>query len=303
MEAPLDLFNGVVPFVTAAEAGSIRGAARLLGVTPSAVTKAIQRLEARLGVRLLMRTARSVRPTVDGEAILACLREAVARGLAAQDLASSVQRRPQGVLRVSASSVLGRRVLAPELARLFERYPHLDLRLQFTDRYVSFADENVDVVVRIGRLQDSEAKAWRLAGTRWATVASPAYVARHGAPDRPSALQEHACLRFLSPDGRPFDWTFIDDDGVQQVFRPSGPVLADDGEALVSAAEAGAGIVQAMDFMVRTAIAEGRLVEMLETRAAEGPSIWALAAPGRHRSPRVRAFVEFLKETFARLEA
>jgi len=301
--APLELFNGVVPFVAAADAGSIRGAARELGVTPSAVTKAIQRLEARLGVRLMMRTSRRITPTVEGEAILACYRDAVARGLAAQDLALTAQRRPQGVLRASASRVLGREVLAPAMPRLLERYPRLSLQLSFTDRLVSFADENVDVVVRIGRLEDSDAKRWRLAETRWTTVASPAYLARRGAPASPEDLASHDCLRFLAPDGRPRDWAFAGRDGSTGVVRVDGPVVVDDGESLMAAAEAGAGLVQAMDFMVARPIAQGRLIEVLRTYSTRGPSISALAAPGRHGSPRVRAFVGFLEDTFQRLGA
>ncbi len=295
MNPPLDLFSGVVPFVVAAEAGSIRGAAERLGVTPSAVTKAVQRLEQRLGVRLLMRTSRSVRPTDEGETILACYRDAVTRGLAAQDFASSAQRRPQGLLRASASRTLARELIAPALPKLFDRYPGLQLQITFIDRLVRFAKENVDVAVRIGELDDLDAKRWVLASTRWVTVASPAYLARSGAPRTPADLTDHACLRFLAPDGRPRDWTYGD-----ALVRVQGSLLTDDGAALVAAAEAGAGLVQAMDFMVVRAIAEGRLVEVLEPFTTAGPPIQAVAAPGRHRSPRVRAFVAFLQETFER---
>lgn len=297
MNPPLDLFSGVVSFVVVAETGSIRGAAERLAITPSAVTKAVQRLEQRLGVRLLMRTSRTVRLTDEGETILECYRDAVTRGLAAQDFALSAQRRPQGLLRASASRTLARELIAPALPKLFDRYPELQLQITFIDRLVRFAKENVDVAVRIGDLDDLDAKRWVLATTRWVTVASPAYLARAKAPKCPADLTDHACLRFLAPDGRPRDWTYRASPSSTAV---TGSLVTDDGAALVAAAEAGAGLVQAMDFMVVRAIAEGRLVEVLEPFSAPGPTIQAVAAPGRHRSPRVRAFVAFLQETFER---
>ncbi|MCA9554657.1 MAG: LysR family transcriptional regulator [Myxococcales bacterium] len=299
MSPPLDLFSGVVPFVVAAECGSIRGAAEQLGVTPSAVTRAVQRLEQRLGVRLMVRSPRSVRTTDEGKTVLECYRDAVTRALAAQDFALSAQRRPQGILRASASRILGRELIAPALPQLFDRYPGLELRISFTDRVVGLVQENVDVAVRIGDLDDSDGRRWVLAGTRWVTVASPAYLARAKAPKTPRALDEHACLRFLAPDGRPRDWTYRRGDETT-VVAVRGSLVTDDGAALVAAAEAGAGLVQAMDFMVTRALQDGRLVEVLEGDSCPGPTISAVAAPGRHRSPRVRAFVTFLQETFER---
>lgn len=299
MNPPLDLFSGVVPFVVAAETGSIRGAAEKLGVTPSAVTKAVQRLEQRLGVRLLMRSSRSVRTTDEGETILACYRDAVTRSLAAQDFALSAQRRPQGLLRASASRTLGRDLIAPALPQLFDRYPELDVRITFIDRFVRFAKDNVDVAVRIGESEDLDSKRWILARTRWVTVGSPAYLARAGVPQTPEALAEHTCSRFVAPNGRPRDWTFRIR-GEPTTVQVAGTLQSDDGNALVAAAEAGVGLVQAMDFMVVRAIASGALVEVLEPYSASGPRIQALAAPGRHRSPRVRAFITFLQETFER---
>jgi LysR family transcriptional regulator, regulator for bpeEF and oprC len=292
---PLDLFAGVVPFVVATDRRSVRGAARELGVTPSAVSKAIAGLEARLGVTLLQRTARAIRPTPEGEAIASQYRDAVARGLAARDIALSAQHRPQGLLRVSLSRVLGRALVAPALPRFAARYPELSLRLVVTDELLGFAEHGLDVAVRIGSLDDSSAQARRLAETRWCTVASPAYLARHSAPASPGDLARHLCLRFVSPNGRARDWTFA-----ALHVAVAGPLEADDGEALVAAAEAGVGIVQAMDFMVARSIAEGRLVEVLADHATTGPTIWAMTAPRRHRSPRVRAFVGFLAELFAR---
>lgn len=292
--APTELFQGVVPFVAVAEARSVRGAARALGITPGAVSKAVTRLEASLGVRLLDRSARAVRLTGEGEAIFAQLREAVARGLAARDLAQHAAERPRGVVRVSAPSVLGRAVLAPALPRLYDRYPELVVELGLTDRRVGFAAEDVDVAVRIGDLGASEARARRVATTRWIVVASPAYLARHGAPRAPADLAAHQCLRFRGPAGRPLAWSFAGRRGRRLAPpRLGGRLVADDGDALLAAAIAGVGLVQAIDFMVRAPVADGRLVEVLGDHVAAGPSIHVLSAPHRGSAPRVRAFVDF----------
>lgn len=284
---PTDLFAGVVPFVAVVRTGSVRGAARELGLTPSAVSKAVRKLESRLGVTLLHRTTRRVRPSPEGEVIAGYYQEAIGRAQAALDLALASQRRPKGVVRVSASRVLTR-LLASKLIGFQDRYPELEVDLRFTDRKVSFAEERVDVALRIGVLEDSAATRRRWRRTRWATVASPAYLARHGTPTSIDALDAHACLRFVAPDGRPRDWIFG-----ARTHPVGGPLVSDDGGALLAAAENGLGIVQAMDFMVRDAVAAGRLVPLLEEND-EGPTVWIVTSPGRTRTPRVRALVDYL---------
>jgi DNA-binding transcriptional LysR family regulator len=196
---------------------------------------------------------------------------------------------------VSAPFVLGRVLLVSALADFYERYPALLVELELTDRLVQFAEENVDVALRIGPLGDSQATVRRLARTRWVTVASPGYLGRHGTPQRPSDLSAHQCLRFLAPDGRPRDWTFT---GRERQESVAGRLVANDGEALVAAAVAGVGLVQAMGFMVRPAVSRGELVEVLAEHAAEGPSIYVLSAPGRTRAARVKAFLDLVRELF-----
>lgn len=299
MEAPTDLFTGVVQFVAVAETESVRGAARQLGVTPSAISKAVAKLEASLEVRLLDRSARRVRLTSEGRAVFGQLREAVARGLAARDLALLARRRPQGLLRVSVPFVLGRHLIAPALPLLFERHPDLSVRLSLSDSFVRFSDGNADVAIRIGDPADSEAAMRRLGRTRWSTVAAPSYLARRGTPTTVSQLDAHECLRFVTPAGRARNWTFADRSGRTKTQRVRGSLVCDDGDVLVDAAIAGAGIVQAFDFMVADAIADGRLVELLPKTAAIGPRIVLLAAPGRISTPNVQAFLDFAQRLFA----
>src|SRR4051812_11032083 len=203
-----DLFSGVVPFVTAAEAQSFRVAARKLGLTPSAVSKAITRLEARLGLRLLQRSSRKVSLTEEGEAFLRGCQEAVLSVRSAEERVLQVQRAPRGRLTVSLPLLLGKLVVLPALRRFCERYPELSVHASLTDRVVSLADENVDAVVRVGSLSDSRASARKLRDVRWVTVAAPTYLARHGIPRTPDELALHNCLKFVLPNGTVQEWEF-----------------------------------------------------------------------------------------------
>jgi DNA-binding transcriptional LysR family regulator len=130
---------------------------------------------------------------------------------------------------------------------------------------------------------------------RWMTVAAPEYLARHGTPASPGELAGHDCLAFMLPSGRVQEWAFV---GGSRAVR--GNLVADHGESLVAAAIAGLGIVQAHDYMVAPEVARGRLVEVLRAHATEGPRVSLLCAPGRHRAPRVRAFIDFVDETLRR---
>src|SRR6187551_163211 len=176
----IDLFSGVVPFVTTAEALSFGAAARKLGLTPSAVSKAITRLEAKLGVRLLNRTSRSVSLTDEGHTFLRASQEAVAHLRAAGAHVGLGAREPRGTLLVSLPLMLGKLVILPALHRFSERHPALVVRATLTDRFVSLSDENLDAVVRVGALPNSRSTVRKLRPVRWVTVASPVYLARRG---------------------------------------------------------------------------------------------------------------------------
>jgi LysR family transcriptional regulator for bpeEF and oprC len=295
----MDPFTGVLPFVHTAEARSFRRAAERLGVTPAAVSKAVAKLEDELGVRLLDRTSRSVALTAEGEAWLARCREALAQLDAGREELMRAARVPKGSLTVSAPFILGRLLVAP-LARFGSRYPAVDLHLRFTDRLAKLGDEHVDVAIRLGDLEDSSLVARRLRKTRWVTLASPAYLARRGAPRKPSDLAAHNCLAFVRPNGQPARWPFREG-GEDVVIRPEGTLDLDHGELLVDAALADLGVVQILDFMVGDLVRDARLVEILPEFAAEGPPVHALCAPGRQSTARIRAFLEFLVEVFARV--
>ena len=287
---------GIQAFVQVAEHKSFRGAARVLGLSPTAVSKSVSRLEASLGARLLHRTSRRVSLTPEGEVYLTHCREALARLKAGEDELTRSTQVAKGTVRVSLSFVFGRLVVN-HLHRLLSRFPRLEVALSFADRAVDLAAEGVDVAVRIGELPDSALVARRIGTPRWATVASPSYLARAGEPRAIAELEEHACLRFARPSGRPAELRFLgDEDGPQLVFRPSRGLVIDHGDFLVTAAVAGLGVAQVFDFMVEDHIRRGELVEILADRAAPGPPVHAITLPRRQRVPKVRAFVDFMAE-------
>ena len=292
--------TGVPAFVHVAEQRSFRAAARALGVTPTAVSKAVSRLEEALGAPLLYRTSRVVTLTPEGQLYLRHCREALDRLQAGEDLLVRSGQVAQGTLKVSASFVLGR-ILVENLHRLLSRYPRLRVHLSFSDHEVNLAVEEVDVALRIGALHDSPLVRRSLGSTRWVTVASPSYLARASEPRDYTELKEHACLRFARPAGGVADWQFVPAAGAEPVaFRTESALLIDQGDLLVHAARSGLGVAQVFDFMVDEPLRRGELVEVLRHQAAPGPPLHALTSPGRQRRPKVRAFMEFLDEVLRR---
>lgn len=283
---PPDLFDDVPTFLEIVRAGSVRGAARELGLGPSALSKAVARLEARLGVQLFDRVGRGLALTDEGRAIHASFVVAADRALAARDLAQAARGRPRGVLRTSTSPVLVP-LLARTTARLVDRHPELDVRLSVSDAVVSLADAAVDVAVRLGDAAPEGAVRRKLGSTRFVLVASPEYLARRGHPRRRADLEGHAAIRFVPPNGVPQRWGLGDDE-------LSCAATASDGPAVVALAIEGVGLARVLSFMVNDALATGRLIALLPEDDAPGPDVYAIGSSSRMRTPRARAFVEVL---------
>jgi DNA-binding transcriptional LysR family regulator len=285
-----DLFVGVVPFVAAAQAGSYREAAAQLGLTPSALSKAISRLEQELGVVLLARSTRGVAVTDEGALFLASCQEAVAGVARAREGLADMQRAPRGKLSVSVPLILGQRVVLPALAGFLERHPGLSVHVGCTDRFVSLEDAGVDVALRIGAMPPSRLPARKLRTVRWLTVAAPSYLARRGVPQHPSELDQHDCLAFVRPNGTRQAWQFVQ----AEAKPPRTRLTSDHGQGLIDAARAGVGLFQAHDYAVADALSRGELVEVLAPFSAPGPALHLLLAAGKRKSPKVRAFVDFI---------
>lgn len=288
---------GIEPFVAVAETLSFKAAAARLGVSTQAVSRAIQRLEAELGTQLLHRTTRRVTLAAEGERYLTRCQSALSELRTARlelELARTVAK---GTVTVSASFVLGR-YLSARLPQLLARYPSLSVSLRLTDKRTRLADEGVDVALRIGDAESDSLVARKLASPTWVTVAAPGYLARQGAPRTAEDLGDHQLLAFRGPRGTLTRWTFPG--RALDIPRTAGArLLVDQGELLVDAALAGAGIAQVFDFMVESALGEGSLVDVLPAERCAAPALFAVYLPGQRKNPRVRAVVDFLAELTA----
>lgn len=281
-------------FAGTARTGSFAGAARDLGLSPSAVAKAVARLEDDLGVRLFHRTTRQVSLTSEGHELHVRCRRIVEEIDALRATAEGVRGAPSGTLRLSVPITLGKRVVVPLLARLALAHPALRLDVDLTDRFVDVIRESFDAVIRVGPLADSSLVARRLGAQQMITLASPAYLARRAAPRVPEDVAAHACVVFRMPtSGRTMTWSFRVAGRAVRI-APEGVASFDDGEAMVTAAAAGLGIVHVPDYMAADALADGTLVEVLG--AFRPPPIpISLVYPATPRlPPRMRVLVEAL---------
>ncbi|WP_437321618.1 LysR family transcriptional regulator [Sorangium sp. So ce385] len=292
----MDTLTSIEFFVTTVQAGSFAAGAKRLGVTASAVSRRIARLEDELGVQLLARTTRSLRLTEDGAAFLDRGARIVEEYRAATETLKGARTAPAGALRVDAAVVLGRTLLGPKIPDFLRRYPRIRLELTLRDQYIDPVAEGVDVTLRIGELGDSSLVARRLGEIRTLICGSPAYFRRHGRPKRLEDLARHACLGFLR-DGRPTPYRFADGR-----LPPAAAVEArfntNDADLLLHGAIAGLGLLYSFDFHVEGAIARGEL----EAAPLRDPSltypVHALYPRSRHLLPRARVFVDFLVELF-----
>jgi DNA-binding transcriptional LysR family regulator len=293
-QSPLELFTGVLPFVVTAELRSFRGAARQLGVSAPAVSKAVSKLEAELGVRLLQRSSRSVTLTSEGEIFLARCRTAVGEVQTARELVSRSQREPRGLVRLSLPDTLGDQIVAA-LGSLLLAHPGLEVQATITNRFVQLIEEHVDVVVRLGGLTDSSYVGRRLRTVRLATAASPTYLKRCGIPKKPEDVLEHNCLGFVLDSGRARKWTFRRARKTMEL-GVAGNLTSDHGALLLSAALAGLGLIQAPHIMIARELEQGTLIEVLRKHAAPGPPLAVLCAPGLQHTAKVRAVMTLIVE-------
>ena len=280
-------------FVRAVALGSFSSAARTLHVTPSAVSKAIGRLEDRLGVQLLDRSTRSIRLTAEGQVYYReCLRLTVEIDELERNLGSR-RNVPQGRLRVNSSVSIARQHLLPILPKFLERYPEIEIDLSLSDEVVDLVSGQADVAVRIGPLQDSSLRARKVLDFRRIVVAAPAYLARHAAPKTPSDLAAHNCLGF-NIKASLNEWPFIEN-GRSFAQPVSGNFRANNGDTLRESVLSGVGIARLGSFMVDDDIRAGRLVPLLEDyHPNDTLSVFAVFFKQKYMPARIRCFVDFL---------
>jgi DNA-binding transcriptional LysR family regulator len=292
-----DPLNEMAVFARVVATGSLSAAARELGVSPAFVSRRLAALEARLGVRLVNRTTRSLHLTEEGAGyhescsrVLAEIEEANAA------VAAAGRAEPQGVLRVSVPAAFGNQHVAPLVPRFAERFPKVQLALSLSDRTVNVVEEGFDLAIRIADLEDSSLAARKLAPNRRVVCASPAYLARHGSPHTPQDLLAHNCLTsrdFSSP------WEYRGPDGRPGTIRVSGRYSCDNWEVLREWALAGLGIALKSTWDVRRHLEDGSLVSLLPGYTFDTDvAIYAVYPHRRHLPAKTRVFIEFLADSF-----
>jgi DNA-binding transcriptional LysR family regulator len=283
-------------FVRVVERGSFAAAATDLGLTPSALSKLVTRIEDRLGVRLMTRTTRKLALTAEGELFVARSREILASIEAAEAEVTAASERPRGHLKVSVGTAVSKQILGPALPAFLGHHADISVELHVSDRQIDLVAEQVDVAIRSGSLGDSTLIARKLADATRVICASPHYLREHGSPRVPADLLQHNCLTLPGPAWS--RWPFHTHEGINRL-AVSGSFTSDNADLLLDMAVAGLGIARLADFMVARAVQQGALIPLLrDSHLPDTFPIHALTVPGRHRAPRVKAFIDFLVEQF-----
>ena len=294
--APLDSLAGMAVFAKVVEARSFTAAAAELGMSKSAVSKQITRLEDRLGARLLNRTTRRLSLTETGAAFYDRCARVVAEAQEAELAVTHLQSEPRGTLRVNAPMTFGHLHIAPAIPDFLARYPEVRVDMTMNDRFVDLIDEGFDVAIRIARLTDSSLIARRLAPDRRILCGAPAYFAKHGEPRTPDDLAAHNCLSYAYVSDTD-QWQFIDGEGTRSV-AVRGNLRANNGDAIRQALLAGLGVAVLPSFIVGPDIQAGRLKEVLRDYLPNRASVYAVYPHSRHLTAKVRVFVDFLADRF-----
>lgn len=290
-------FTQMETFVEVVARGSLSAAARAEGIAPAMIGRRLDALEARLGVKLLQRTTRKLVLTDEGAAFLEDCQRILGDVGDAEAAVSERSLRASGHLTLSAPAGFGRQHVAPLLPSFLAEHRDVTINLNLSDRVVDLVGEGVDVAIRIASLGDSNLVGVKLADNQRVVVASPAYVKRHGRPQRPQDLAQHNCLA-ISGEGSQRGWTFLEH-GKPLTLKVGGNMVCNDGAVLHAWALAGKGLAWRSMWEVGGQIASGELVTLLDGFAAPGSDIHAVFAQRRHLPLRIRAFVDFLRRSYA----
>lgn len=294
----MDIFKQIETFVSVAARGSLSAAARAADVTPAVVGRRLDALEQRLGVRLMLRTTRSVSLTFEGSAFLEDCQRILNELANAEASVSLGGVKASGHVKVSAPAGFGRLHVAPLLRGFLASNPDVTCSLDLSDRLVDLVNENIDCAIRIGDLADSSLVSLRLADNRRVVVASPAFLARHGTPTTPEELVSFDCLSL----GQQRGWSFVDEKGEPVTIKVSGRLECNDGAVLHSWALAGYGLAWRSLWEVESDLRCGRLVSVLDDFAAPTMGIYAVFPQRRHLALRLRLLIDHLKNHYGRAD-
>jgi len=294
MENKLDRFEDMRCFVQVVERGSVTGAAEAMRIAPSAVSRRIKELEARLGSQLLIRTTRRMSLTEAGRTFHDRCRRILADVDDAEAEASDRQGTLQGPLRVAAPLAFGTAHLSPIIIEFLRAHPQVELELDLSDRVIDLVAEGFELAIRIGTLRDSSLIARRLADVQVLACAAPALIAARGAPGHPEALKDWPALCYTGSE-RGDLWRYQAPDGATASVAMQVRMLSNNGTALREAAIAGLGVILQPSFLVDDAITQGLLVPLLREFTWPGVAIYTVYPQTRHLSARARTFIDFVR--------
>jgi len=293
----VDKLKQIESFVAVATKGSLTAAANAEGVAPAVIGRRIDALEARLGVKLMMRTTRRITLTHEGSAFLEDCQRLLRDWASAEASVSAGGVKASGYLRITSPAGFGRRHVAPLVPRFLALHPEVNVSLNLSDRVVDIVNESFDCAVRVGDLPDSSLVSVRLADNRRLCVATPGYLKRAGTPAHPSELSRHECLTLSSDASQTRGWAFSIDGEVTHL-RPSGRLDCTDGQVLHAWCLAGLGIAWRSTWEVEHEVASGQLVSVLDAFAAPPNGIYAVFPHAKHLALRVRLWIDFLKHSY-----
>jgi LysR family transcriptional regulator, regulator for bpeEF and oprC len=298
----MDKLKSLMIFLRSAQHQSFSEAARQLSMSPSAVSRAVARLEDDLGIRLLQRTTRSLTLTEDGATFYQRCQQILDELEAVELEVKQSQSKPKGTLRLNFSIALGKMYIAPRLSQLAAQYPDLVFNVSFSDRMSDIIEEGIDATVRVGSGSDSRLVMQALGTAYPITCAAPSYLKQAGMPEIPQAIAGHRCVNFVLPQsGREITWKF-EQEGTAIALPVQSYLQFDYAEALLEAAVEGAGIIQAPKYIVAKAIQQGKLHPILMNYASQEGTVIAVIYPQKKYLPaKVRVFIEFMSGLMADL--
>lgn len=277
--------------------GGFTDAARKMGISKSAVSKHVSALEARLGARLLNRTTRRVSPTDIGLAYYDRARRVLNDAGEADALVTSMQSAPSGLLRISVTTDFGAHHLSPILNAFLTQFPEITVNMMLNNRVVDLISEGFDLAIRVGELEDSSLRARKLCDTTQRLVAAPSYLQRAGRPQRLEDLSEHKLLQYSNPPGGAV-WKLTSPSGEKRQLRSPGGLTVNDGQSLLNATISGLGIALLPTYLYSDALRQGLVEDVIPGLPGEVQGIYAVYPPGRFTQPKVRAFIDFLVQTY-----
>lgn len=280
-------------FALLARKGSLSATARELDITPPAATKRLAQMEARLGVRLVNRTTRTLSLTAEGELYLAHASKILAEIREMEEQVSGSRGAPKGLLRINATLGFGRTTIAPIISRFAQRYPDVEVQLQLTDRTINLVEEAFDLGIRFGELPDTRLSARKVMSNRRFLCASPAYLKKFGTPRTPDELAQHRCILHRQNDDAPGIWHLTKGRKTESV-KVSGALSSNDGDVVLNWALDGHGILLRSEWDAAKYLQSGRLHVVLEDYKPAPADLFVFYPSRRNLPVRVRSFIDFL---------